>query len=158
MALNPDVTVAAIVEREGRFLFVRERVARREVFNQPAGHLEAHESLVEAVVRETLEETGHLFTPLAVTGFYLWRKPGLNRSFLRVAFSGTVGERNNALALDEDILDTHWLSRAELLERQAQIRSPLVLRCLEDYLAGARYPLSVLSHLDGEDASLLIRT
>lgn len=147
MAHRPDVTVAAIIERDGRFLVVRERAARRVVFNQPAGHLEADESLVDAVIRETYEETGRRFEPEAVTGVYLWRVPEQGRSYLRVAFSGTVGEADPGARLDRCILQTHWLSRAELEARGPQLRSPLVLRCLDDYLAGARYPISLLSHV-----------
>ncbi len=146
MALKPDLTVAAIAERAGRFLIVRERAARRIVLNQPAGHLEHGESLVEAVVRETREETGRDFTPESVTGLYLWRGPS-RRTVLRVAFAGRVGERDQSLALDRAILRTEWLGRDELGARGGELRSPLVLRCIDDYLRGVRYPLELLSVL-----------
>jgi 8-oxo-dGTP pyrophosphatase MutT (NUDIX family) len=146
MALKPDVTVAAIVERDGRFLVVQERVARRVVLNQPAGHLEDGESLLQAVIRETLEETGYPFVPHAVTGLYLWRGSG-EKTFLRVAFSGTVGDRVNGAPLDREIIRTAWISREQLREREAELRSPLVLLCIDDYLRGLRYPLELLQHV-----------
>ncbi len=146
MALKPDVTVAAIVERDGRFLVVQERAARRIVLNQPAGHLEDGESLLQAVVRETFEETGYPFVPQAVTGLYLWRGSG-ERTFLRVAFSGSVGDRVNGAPLDRAIIRTAWISREQLREREAELRSPLVLLCIDDYLRGTRYPLELLNHV-----------
>ena len=146
MALKPDVTVAAIIERDGRFLVVQERAARRIVLNQPAGHLEEGESLLQAVVRETLEETGYPFVPKALTGLYLWRSPA-DRTFLRVAFAGSVGDRVNGAPLDRAIIRTAWVSRAQLAEREPELRSPLVLRCIDDYLRGVRYPLELLNHV-----------
>lgn len=146
MSLKLDLTVAAIIEREGRFLCVQERAARRVVLNQPAGHLEAGESLIEAVIRETREETGREFTPAAVTGVYLWESPA-GRSFLRVAFAGSVGERAEGTLLDRAIIRTLWLERAELERRAGEVRSPLVMLCIEDYLNGKRHPLDVLKHV-----------
>ncbi len=146
MPLKPDITVAAVVERAGRFLIVQERAARRVVLNQPAGHLEYGESLLQAVVRETLEETGYPFEPQAVTGVYLWQGPA-ERTFLRVAFAGTVGDRANGAPLDRAIIRTAWISRDQLGQREGELRSPLVLRCIDDYLRGARYPLELLNHL-----------
>lgn len=146
MALNLDVTVAAIVDREGRFLVVQERAARRVVLNQPAGHVENGESLLQAVARETLEETGYPFAAHAVTGLYLWQSPG-GRSFLRVAFCGDVGDRIDGMRLDRAIIRTAWISRDQLAERATELRSPLVLRCIDDYLRGARYPLELLNHV-----------
>ncbi len=146
MAFKPDVTVAAIVERGDRFLIVQERAARRIVLNQPAGHLEDGESLLQAVIRETFEETGYPFTPQALTGLYLWRGSG-ERTFLRVAFVGSVGERVDGVALDRAIIRTNWFSRDQLRDREAELRSPLVLLCIDDYLRGARYPLELLNHV-----------
>ena len=103
MSLKLDLTVAAIAERDGRFLFVQERAARRIVLNQPAGHLEDGESLLDAVIRETREETTRAFQPSAVTGLYLWRGPG-GRTVLRIAFSGSVGEPDQDTALDRSII------------------------------------------------------
>ena len=147
MAFRPDVTVAAIIEHDGRFLMVEERAARRIVFNQPAGHLERNEDLAGAVVRETLEETGCLFVPEAVTGIYLWPHPTLDRTFLRVAFCGTVSGPDPLRRLDRCIIRACWMSREQLAARPNVLRSPLVLRCIDDYLAGSRHPLNLLSSL-----------
>ena len=147
MVWKPDVTVAAVVEREGRFLLVEEHVGDRLVINQPAGHLEVNESLVEAAVREALEETAWTFVPEAVSGVYLWQHPERNTSFLRVAFVGKVTEHHSNRRLDRGIRRTLWLSREELLQRSLQLRSPMVLQCIDDHLAGQRYPLSMLTHL-----------
>ncbi len=147
MVWRPDVTVAAIAERDGRFLLVRERAAGRLVFNQPAGHLEDGETLVEAVVRETLEETAWHFAPEALVGIYLWRHPAKRRSFLRVTFCGSLGALDAGRSLDHGIVDTVWLNRQQLLARESQLRSPMVLRCIDDYLGGARFPIEVLNHL-----------
>jgi len=141
-----DLTVAAVAEDGGRFLFVQERASRRVVLNQPAGHLEEGESLVDAVVREVREETAREFRPEAVTGLYLWQGPA-RRTILRVAFCGRVGERDAALPLDGAIIRAVWLDRNELAARNAEHRSPLVMRCVNDYLRGARYPLELLSHV-----------
>ena len=144
---RPDVTVAAVVERGGRFLFVEERARGRIVINQPAGHLEDGESLVDAVVRETLEETGWQLRPEALVGIYQWRNPADGRSFLRIAFTGSVLHHEPARPLDEPILRTLWMDRTELQAASGRLRSPMVTRCVEDYLAGRRYPLDTLSHL-----------
>ena len=148
MAPGIDVTVAAIIERDGRFLLVEERVSGDLVLNQPAGHLEHGESLLAAVVREALEETGHRFTPSHVVGFYLWRREEAATTYLRVAFCGSAEAPARPVALDDGIVAVHWLSRPQLLSRQRQLRSPMVLRCLDDYLAGRRYPLDCLTYLD----------
>jgi 8-oxo-dGTP pyrophosphatase MutT (NUDIX family) len=146
VALKLELTVAAIVEDGGRFLFVQERVARRAVLNQPAGHLEDGESLVDAVVREVQEETARAFRPEAVTGLYLWQGPA-GRTVLRVAFAGRVGESDAALPLDRAIIRTVWLDRIELAARAGEHRSPLVMMGVNDYLRGARYPLELLNHV-----------
>lgn len=150
MSLKVEFTVAAIAERDGRFLLVQERAARRVVLNQPAGHLEDGESLVEAVVREAREETARSFAPESLVGLYVWRGPG-GRTILRIAFAGTVGERDQSATLDRAILRTLWLGRPEILARAAEHRSPLVLRCIDDYLAGVRHPLSMLQHLPTDE-------
>lgn len=152
MIWKPDVTVAAVTERDGRFLFVEERVRGRVVINQPAGHLEDGESFLEAVVRETLEETGWDFEPRAVVGVYLWRPADTSRSFLRVAFAGELSAHDPARPLDRGILRTRWMTRDELAAAQLRLRSPLVMRCVEDYLAGARYPCGLINHLISEPA------
>jgi 8-oxo-dGTP pyrophosphatase MutT (NUDIX family) len=143
-----DVTVAAIIEREGRFLMVEERAAGNLVLNQPAGHLEQGESLLTAIVRETIEETGHHFEPTHIVGFYLWRSEEAGTTYLRVAFCGTAEPSADVATLDEGIVAVYWLTRAQLLSKQRQLRSPMVMRCLDDYLAGRRYSLDCLSYLD----------
>jgi 8-oxo-dGTP pyrophosphatase MutT (NUDIX family) len=141
------VTVAAIIERDGRFLMVEERATTGLVLNQPAGHLEQNESLVTAVVRETIEETGHHFEPSHIVGFYLWRSE-TGTTYLRVVFCGTAEPSADVAPLDEEIVAVHWLTRSQLLSKQRHLRSPMVLRCLDDYLAGRRYPLHCLTYLD----------
>jgi 8-oxo-dGTP pyrophosphatase MutT (NUDIX family) len=146
MPLKFDLTVAAIAESGGRFLFVQERAARRVVLNQPAGHVEPGESLLDAVIRETREETGRRFTPRWVAGIYQWQGPA-GRMILRVAFAGQVEEPLPEAKLDRAIIRTLWLDRGELAARLPEHRSPLVPLCVDDYLRGARYPLEMLSHV-----------
>jgi 8-oxo-dGTP pyrophosphatase MutT (NUDIX family) len=140
MVWKPDVTVAAVVERDARFLLVEERIRGRLVFNQPAGHLEDGESLLQAVVREALEETAWVFLPQWLLGTYLWRSPR-GHTTLRFAFCGTVSDFDAARTLDPPIVASHWLTRDEILARVAALRSPLVARCIEDYVRGVRLPL-----------------
>jgi len=147
MTWKPDVTVATVAERDGRFLFVEERASGRVVINQPAGHLEDGETFLDAVVRETLEETAWRFEPQAVVGVYVWRPEHQARTFLRVAFSGQLLDHDPARPLDRGILRTRWLTREQLVEPRLTLRSPLVTQCVDDYLAGARHPLSLISHL-----------
>jgi 8-oxo-dGTP pyrophosphatase MutT (NUDIX family) len=148
MARTPDITVAAVTETAGRFLVVEERINRRLVFNQPAGHVEQGETLLKAVVREVREETAWGFRPQALLGVYLWRNPVSGRSTMRFAFTGTVTDHDAAQPLDRGIVCTHWLSREDLRQREPRLRSPLVLRCIEDYLGGARLPLDRVTGLD----------
>jgi 8-oxo-dGTP pyrophosphatase MutT (NUDIX family) len=143
MVFKPDVTVAALVEREGRFLLVEERIRGRLVLNQPAGHLEDGEALLAAVVRETLEETAWHFTPEALLGVYQWRSPR-GHSTLRFAFIGSVGAHEPQRALDPPVIATHWLDRDQVVRAAARLRTPLVLRCIDDYLAGQRLVLDAL--------------
>ncbi|HZF31724.1 MAG TPA: NUDIX hydrolase [Gammaproteobacteria bacterium] len=147
MAQGIDVTVAAVIERDGRFLLVEELVSGRAVFNQPAGHLEPNESLIEAAIRETREETGHTFEPSHVVGIYQWHSPEAGTTFLRVAFCGPADAPAKPSPLDDGIIGFHWLTAAELKRRSRQLRSPMVLRCLDDYVAGVRYPLDVVAHI-----------
>ncbi len=148
MPENPDnphlhLTVAAIIEKDDRFLLVEERIRGKNVFNQPAGHVENGESFIDAVRRETLEETAWQFRPEAVTGIYRWVLPGSGETYFRHCFSGRVTDFDAGRTLDSDILRTVWLSLEELRQCQDRLRSPLVLRCLEDYLGGARFGLDL---------------
>lgn len=147
MVWKPHVTVSAVAVRDGRFLMVEELVEDRPVFNQPAGHLDEDESLVEAVMREVLEETAWEFVPEHVTGLYLWKSNG-GRTFLRINFFGHCLRQRAERDLDDGILRAVWMSRAELVAVGDRLRSPMVLRCLDDHLAGRRYPLDVLTHLE----------
>lgn len=139
------VTVAAVVERDDRYLVVQETIDGRTVFNQPAGHLEPDESLVDAVVREVLEETARPFAPTGLIGVYRWVSPD-GEAFIRFAFTGQVGEPEPGRALDPDIDATHWLSEADLAARADQLRSPLVLRCIRDARLGSQ-PLDLLREM-----------
>ncbi|SEP71577.1 ADP-ribose pyrophosphatase YjhB, NUDIX family [Ectothiorhodospira magna] len=147
MVWTPRVTVAAVVEQDGRFLLVEELEQGRSVYNQPAGHLEDDEGLIAATVRETLEETGRHFVPEALVGIYRLRHEGTGLTFIRVAITGQVSDPVPGHHRDPDILDTHWLHRDALIARPETLRSPLVLRCIDDYLSGQRYPLDLLTDL-----------
>ena len=147
MISRPDLTVAAIVERDGQFLLVEERVSNRMVFNQPAGHVEKGEQFIDAAVRETLEETAWTFHPEALVGIYFWEQPGQPRSFLRAAFCGRVSGHDPGRRLDRGIERAVWLTREQIVARATRLRSPMVLSCIDDYLDGARYPLDVIRHL-----------
>lgn len=148
MRWTPHVTVAAVIENQGQFLVVEENQAGETVFNQPAGHLEPDESLLEAAIRETWEETAWRFQPSAITGLYRWVHPELQQTFLRVCFTGTVDQHDPTQALDEGIIQAHWLTREELAGRP--LRSPMVIRCIDDYLAGKRFPLSLYGEITAE--------
>jgi len=152
MARTPDITVAAVTETDGRFLLVEERINRRLVFNQPAGHVENGETLLDAVIREVREETAWGFEPQQLLGVYLWRNPSSGRSTMRFAFTGRVMDHDAQRPLDRGIVCTHWLSRADLMQREPRLRSPLVLRCVEDYLGGTRMPLEAVAKLDLQSA------
>jgi len=144
---RPELTVAAVAEQHGRFLIIEEMVQGRAVFNQPAGHVEPGESLSQAVARETLEEAGWVFVPEFISGIYLWTDTEAQRSFLRVVFSGHLGNHLPDRALDDGILRTLWLSRQDLADRPGKLRNPMVLRSIDDYLQGHRLP----ADLDEQD-------
>lgn len=156
---KPSVTVAAVIERGGRFLLVEEQTPEGLRLNNPAGHLDPGESPAEGVARETLEETTHRFTPAALVGVYLARfqrpagsaGPAEDITYLRLAFCGDLGEAVAGRALDTGILRTLWMAPDEIRASAARHRSPLVLRCIEDHLAGRRYPLDLIR----TDASVL---
>ncbi len=147
MVWKPHVTVAAIIEHEQRFLFVEEMTPYGLQFNQPAGHLEEHEDLIDAIKREVLEETAWHFTPKYITGVHLWRREPESPTFVRFCFSGECYNYQSAQSLDDGIVATHWLTRDEIATKT--LRSPLVLTSIDDYLSGSHYPLSLLkSFLD----------
>lgn len=141
---KPSVTVAAVIERAGKFLLVEEEVRGRIVYNQPAGHWERGESLAQACAREVMEETAHAFVPTAVLGLYTWTHPDSGTTFVRMAFTGEVGACDSARALDPDIRRALWLDLQEIRALQAQHRSPLVMTCIDRYLSGTRYPLTLI--------------
>jgi 8-oxo-dGTP pyrophosphatase MutT (NUDIX family) len=148
MVWKPNVTVAAVIERGGRFLLVEERTEGGLMLNQPAGHLELGESLVQGVVRETLEETAYDFHPRYVLGIYRWRKPGTETTYLRFAFTGDTSAHHPARALDDGIVRTLWLSAEEIRKSKPRHRSPLVVDCMEAYLQGRRFPLEIFFDYD----------
>lgn len=144
MRFTPHVTVATVVEDQGRFLLVEEWAAGQAVFNQPAGHLEADESLTQAALRETLEETGWEVELTAVTGIYLYTAPSNGVTYQRVCFAARAIRHHPERALDEGIIGPRWLTREELAAQPERLRSPLVLECIDDYQAGARHSLSLI--------------
>jgi ADP-ribose pyrophosphatase YjhB (NUDIX family) len=148
MVWKPRVTVAVVAQQQGRYLMVEEDIDGRMRFNQPAGHLEEGESLVQAAVRECLEETAWQFEPEALVGIYRWRNTDTGDTYLRVTFAGACSNHQPARALDTGIVAAHWLTPEQIRERRAQLRSPLVLRSLEDYLQGRRYPLDLLTDIE----------
>lgn len=144
MIWKPHATVAAVLEQDGRFLLVEERIGGEIRLNQPAGHLEEGESLIEAVVRETIEEAGLVFRPTHLIGLYQWRAPENGATYLRAAFGGEIERIIDNAVLDTGILGPVWLTPDEARARMAQHRSPLVMACIEDHLAGRRYALDLI--------------
>jgi 8-oxo-dGTP pyrophosphatase MutT (NUDIX family) len=141
---KPSVTVAAVIERHGKFLLIQERISGRLVLNQPAGHLDPGESLATACRREAMEETAHHFEPTSLVGIYRWRDPRKDFTFLRFAFRGNVGAAEDR-PLDKEIVGVQWLTPEEIRQRRAEHRSPLVQKCVDDFLAGRSFPLDVFS-------------
>lgn len=147
MIWTPRVTVAAVIEQHGRFLLVEEETEKGLGLNQPAGHLDEHESLLEGVARETLEETGYVFRPEAIVGVYLWHASEKGLTYLRFAFSGTVLGHDPTRPLDTGIVRALWLTPEEISAEARRHRSPLVQRCIDDYRSAQRHPLELLTHL-----------
>jgi len=140
---RPSVTVAAVIERDGKFLLVEELIDGKRVINQPAGHLDPGESLAAACAREVLEETAHRFEPTGLVGVYRWYYAPKDVTFLRFCFRGNVlGVEDRQL--DKEIIGLLWFTRDQV-KASAAVRSPLVLRCVDDYLAGRNYPLDLFS-------------
>ena len=144
---QPDVTVATVVVDGGRLLCVEERVNGHTVINQPAGHLEPDESLLDAALRETREETGWDVKLTAFVGAYQWKAPETDRHYLRFAFAAEPLRHDPERALDEGILRALWMTPAELMEARDRHRSPLVWQVVADHLAGRRHPLSLLQQM-----------
>jgi 8-oxo-dGTP pyrophosphatase MutT (NUDIX family) len=148
MVWTPHVTVAAVIEHEGHFLMIREWADDGGVvINQPAGHLEADESLLDAVRREALEETGYVFEPQGLVGVYLLPRNAGEITYLRFCFHGRCETERASAALDSGIIEALWLSKSELDAPPDPLRSPLVMRCIEDYLAGNRHTLDSIQHV-----------
>ena len=145
---KPAVTVAAVIERDGKFLLIEERDGPELVLNQPAGHWEEGETLQAACARETSEESAYEFMPTALVGIYRWRSTASDTTYLRFAFTGYIIAHYPKQRLDEGIIRATWLSVEEIRANQARHRSPLVLHCVEDYLGGKRFPLDILTHYD----------
>jgi ADP-ribose pyrophosphatase YjhB (NUDIX family) len=138
----PHVTVAAVIERDNRFLLVRENM-QPPVLNQPAGHLEENETLLEAIRREVLEETAHMFEPEHLVGIYRWSNTS-SQTYVRFCFTGRLLQKTSR-EIDKDILEAAWLDLDTI--RQSALRSPLVMQCINDYCDGRRYELSILNDL-----------
>jgi ADP-ribose pyrophosphatase YjhB (NUDIX family) len=146
----PHITVATIVERAGKFLMVKENSGARLVYNQPAGHVEAKESLLDAAVRETLEETAWRVNLEKLLGIYQYTSPENDITYIRHCFIAKAIEPRTERDLDEDIAEAVWVSLEELEQRESEMRSPLVLEVIRDYLKGVSYPLSAVVVPDTE--------
>jgi 8-oxo-dGTP pyrophosphatase MutT (NUDIX family) len=146
MVWKPHVTVAAVVERDGKFLLVEEETDEGIQFNQPAGHLEHGETLEEAVVREVLEETGYAFAPRFLVGIHHWRHPGKDFTYLRFAFGGEITGYDVGRALDAGIIGPRWFTFDEIRANADRHRSPMILSCIEDWQSGRRHPLELVTY------------
>lgn len=144
MTWAPHVTVATIIERDNRFLMVYEEADGKQVYNQPAGHLDPNETLKEAAIRETLEETGWTVELTGVVGVNLYTAPSNGIAYFRTTFIAKPVSHDPDYKLDTGIIDAVWLSYDELVARKDQLRSPMTLQIIEEYLAGRRFPLSVV--------------
>lgn len=141
------ITVAAVIERDGRYLLVEEQAGDRTVLNQPAGHWEPGETLLQAVIRETLEETAWDVMPEALLGVYEYHPPNLRHGFLRFAYTARALQERSDRRLDNGIIAAHWMTAAELRNASARHRSPMVMRCVDDAVSGCRHPLDTVVHL-----------
>lgn len=143
---KPNVTVAAVIERDGRFLLVEEHTPEGLRFNQPAGHLEPGESLLEAAAREALEETAQRFVPEYLVGIYQWTRPQGDITYLRFAYGGRIEGDEPGRKLDDGIVRAVWMTIDEVRATAGRHRSPLILQCIEDWRAGQRHSLSLVRH------------
>ncbi len=145
---KPHAVVASVIEKDERFLLVEELSRGKAVLNQPAGHLEDGENYLDAVVRETLEETTWQFEPQAIVGIYRWRHRARKMTHVRVTYCGSVSKPLTSTQRDPEIIDTHWLSLKDIEAKAKQHRSPLVLQCIYDYLDGKRFPLELITEIE----------
>lgn len=156
MVWKPRVVVASVLEKEGKYLVVEEKIDGEIVVNQPAGHLEPNETIIQAVKRETLEETGWTFEPTYIVGIMHLLNPNTKRIFIRFTFTGNLIEKVPGYKLDPDIIGTKWMSYNEIkLQHKNAWRSPLVMRSLDEYRAGKRYPMDLIHTLYVEDQPCL---
>lgn len=147
---KPNVTVAAVIEQNGKFLLIEEEPeAGSGLFiNQPAGHLDPGESIIQGAIRETLEETAYTFVPEFLVGIYHWHSQRVDTTYIRFAFSGCVTHHDPKRVLDTGIVQAAWFSPEEVNQMTQRHRSPLVMQCIRDYQAGKRYPLELLTHYE----------
>lgn len=148
MRFKPNVTVAAVIADGDKYLVVEEESNERLVINQPAGHLEKDESLIQAIRREVIEETAYEFIPESIVGIYMYPNSTAEITYMRVCFTGVFGQHHPEQKLDDGIIRAIWMSRDELQTNPERLRSPMVIQCIDDYLAGKRYPLDMLYYAD----------
>ncbi len=148
MVWKPHATVAAVIPRGDTYLIVEEPASNGTVFNQPAGHLEDNESLLDAVIREVQEETAWKFTPEYLLGIYRWRNPGKGNTHIRTTYVGSVSDHDPDQTLFDGIIGATWKTADELQACSDQLRSPLVMACINDYVRGNRYPLDLVRNID----------
>jgi 8-oxo-dGTP pyrophosphatase MutT (NUDIX family) len=148
MIWKPHATVAAVLEQDGKFLLVEEHTPQGLQFNQPAGHWEAGETLPAGAVRETLEESAYEFKPQFLVGIYRWYSRTSDITYLRFTFGGSILAHHPERTLDKGIVRAVWMTPDEIRATQDRHRSPMILRCVEDYLAGKRYPLDLITHYE----------
>ena len=153
MRWTPHATVACVIEQQGRFLLVEERSNGRRVLNQPAGHLEAGETQLEGAEREALEETGWRVEVTDLLGFYSFTSGHNQTCYHRFCFVAKALEQLPEHPLDPAIIATHWLTPEQIRARSDELRSPMVLAAIDDYLAGIRHPLALLRELDADGAT-----
>ncbi|WP_286235644.1 NUDIX hydrolase [Thalassotalea sediminis] len=142
---KPNTTVAAVIYADNKFLLVEEKENGKTVYNQPAGHLEAKENLITACKREIREETGLSLAPQCCTGIYYFHRSELNLYFLRFCFAITLTETKPCIPQDNEIIACHWLTYDEIVAKKSALRSPMVLQCIDDFLAGHHIPLDNFS-------------
>ena len=147
MIWNPHITVAAVIEHDNHFLMVEEICEGAIVINQPAGHLEQNENLVDAVIRETLEETAWHIKPTGIIGIYQWTNSNDQHTFIRIGFTADCIKHEPARKLDHGIIRALWLTRNDLDKETYCLRSPMVMQCVDDYCTGRRYPLTILNEI-----------